>query len=130
MRTSKQFFGESLTTEQAQNLFLKADSNNNGVISFNEFVLASMDHENLHNEKKLKAAFQMMDRNNDGAIVPDEGVAIFKQNEMFNLEMAKKMIAELDTNKDGKISFNEFEKFMREGDICFVLNDETANTKE
>lgn len=57
-----------------------------------------MDHENLHNEKKLKAAFQMLDRNNDGAIQPEEVVAIFQSNEMFNLEMAKKMIAELDTN--------------------------------
>lgn len=53
LRTANQFFGESLTEEQVQNLFMKADSNNNGVISFNEFVLASMDQENLHNAKKL-----------------------------------------------------------------------------
>lgn len=45
LRTANQFFGESLTTEQAQNLFMKADSNGNGVISFNEFVLATMDQE-------------------------------------------------------------------------------------
>ena len=45
LRTTNQFFGESLTTEQAQNLFMKADSNGNGVISFNEFVLATMDQE-------------------------------------------------------------------------------------
>ena len=55
--SAKKFFGNSLTEQQVINLFLKADSNNNGSISFNEFVLASMDFDSLHNEKKLKAAF-------------------------------------------------------------------------
>ena len=36
------------------------------------------------------------------------------------------MISHLDTNKDGKVSYNEFERFMKEGDICMVLDDETA----
>lgn len=43
INATDKFFGESLTLEQAQNLFLKADTNNDGVISFDEFVLASMD---------------------------------------------------------------------------------------
>lgn len=50
LRTANQFFGESLTKDQALNLFMKADSNGNGSISFNEFVLATMDQEDLHNQ--------------------------------------------------------------------------------
>lgn len=49
LRTANQFFGESLTQEQALSLFMKADSNGNGSISFNEFVLATMNQEDLHN---------------------------------------------------------------------------------
>ena len=66
-------------------MFHKADANNNGVISYDEFVLASMDHEKLHNEKKLKAAFQMFDKNNDGSISPDEILSLFQDNSVFNI---------------------------------------------
>ena len=59
---------------------MKADTNCNGVISFDEFVLTTMDQENLHNEKKLHAAFAMLDRNNDGAIVPEEVLSVFEGN--------------------------------------------------
>ena len=47
-----------------------------------------MDHEKLHNEKKLKAAFKMFDRNGDGSIAPEEVLDVFKGNEMFDLKMA------------------------------------------
>jgi Ca2+-binding EF-hand superfamily protein len=33
------------------------------------------------------------------------------------------MIGQLDTDGDGKISFVEFEKFMKEGDILLVLDE-------
>jgi len=59
----------------------------------------------------------MLDRNNDGSISPDEVLAIFEGNEAFNMDMAKKVISELDMNKDGKIEYSEFERFMKEGDL-------------
>ena len=58
----------------------------------------------------------MFDSNQDGSISPDELCGVFKDNSMFNLEQAQKMINELDTNNDGKIQFNEFERFMKNGD--------------
>jgi Ca2+-binding EF-hand superfamily protein len=63
----------------------------------------------------------MLDRNNDGSIQPDEILAVFEGNAMFNMDMAKKIISELDTNKDGKIEYNEFEKFMKEGEILKIV---------
>ena len=109
---------------------MKADSNGNGVISFNEFVLATMDQENLHNQQKLKAAFGMLDRNNDGSIQPDEVLAVFQGNQMFNIEMAKKIISELDVNKDGKIEYSEFEKFMKDGDNFVQINEDAETSAQ
>ena len=43
---------------------------------------------------------------------------------MFNMDMAKKIIQELDVNKDGKIEYVEFEKFMKDGDNFVLLNEE------
>lgn len=43
---------------------------------------------------------------------------------MFNMDMAKKIIQELDVNKDGKIEYAEFEKFMKDGDNFVLLNEE------
>lgn len=47
---------------------------------------------------------------------------------MFNIDMAKKIISELDVNRDGKIEYSEFEKFMKDGDNFVSLNgeDETS----
>ena len=50
MKEVSKIFGESITHEQAQYLFQKADANQDGMISFDEFVLASMDQDKLHNE--------------------------------------------------------------------------------
>ena len=70
----------------------------------------------------------MLDRNNDGSIQPDEVLAVFQGNEMFNIDMAKKITSELDVNRDGKIEYSEFEKFMKDGDNFVSLNgeDETS----
>ena len=64
----------------------------------------------------------MLDRNNDGSIQPEEILAVFEGNSGFNMDQAKKIISELDTNNDGKIEFKEFEKFMKDGDLLAIQN--------
>ena len=66
----------------------------------------------------------MFDRNDDGSIAPEEVLDVFKNTEMFDITMAKKMIAQLDVDNDGKISYVEFEKFMKEGDILIAFDEE------
>ena len=63
----------------------------------------------------------MLDRNNDGSIQPDEVLAAFDGNSNFNIDQAKKIISELDTNKDGKIEYSEFERFMKEGELINMV---------
>ena len=64
----------------------------------------------------------MLDRNNDGSIQPDEVLAVFDGNSNFNIDQAKKIISELDTNKDGKIEYSEFERFMKDGELLNMVS--------
>ena len=84
-------------------LYRKIDLNGNGTIEFNEFVLVTLHKDELHSQEKLRAAFDMMDKNGDNTISPDELLDVFSFNENFNIEMATEMIRQCDVNSDGGI---------------------------
>ena len=73
-------------------LYKKIDLNGDGTIQFNEFVLVALHWDELHSQNKLKAAFEMMDKNGDQTISPDELLEVFSFNENFDIEMAREMI--------------------------------------
>jgi len=92
LKGTKAFFGEQLTEEDAIHLYNKIDLNGNGTIEFNEFVLVTLHKDELHSQQKLRAAFDMMDKNGDNTISADELLDVFSFNENFDIEMAKEMI--------------------------------------
>lgn len=49
------------STSQLQELFGKMDMDNNGFISFNEFVVAAADKQKLLSERNLEMAFSRID---------------------------------------------------------------------
>ena len=66
------------------------------------------------NKNRLKAAFDMFDRNQDGTISFEEVREILgggQANEGTD-DVYKQMIQEMDIDGDGQISFEEFEKVM------------------
>ena len=103
IRGTKKFFGEQLTESDALQLYKKIDLNGDGTIQFNEFVLVTLHKDELHSQQKLRAAFDMMDKNGDNTISPDELLEVFSFNENFDLRMAEEMIRQVDTNRDGGI---------------------------
>ena len=48
------------------------DLNNDGKIEYSEFIVAALDEKNLMSEKRLKAAFDMFDKDQSGNISVDE----------------------------------------------------------
>lgn len=81
-----------MTEIDAMQLYKKIDLNGDGTIQFNEFVLVALHRDELHSQNKLKAAFEMMDKNGDQTISPDELLEVFSFNENFDIEMAREMI--------------------------------------
>jgi len=74
-------------------------------------------------EEKLKFAFKMYDIDGDKKVSRDELLAVLHMMVGANISeeqlcsIADRTITEADTNKDGEIAFDEFEKVMEKTDI-------------
>jgi len=82
-------------------MFKAVDLDNNDCIDYTEFVMATMHEKDLITNTKLKAAFHLFDKDNSGAISPDEIRTV------LGLDSSDKqlteLIAEIDENGDGEI---------------------------
>jgi hypothetical protein len=89
------------------------DTDNNGYISFEEFLIASINKEKILTEKNLKMAFDVFDRDKSGGISQNELKYILGEYNVNAKEyLWKKMIQQIDLNQDGQISYQEFHEMM------------------
>ena len=99
------------------------DTNRDGVIDYDEFMTAAADREKLLTTTNLKNAFKALDKNGNGKVDAEEIKAAFAQGNLEDQSFKgvdvkgdfwEKLMAELDANKDGEISYEEFESHMLE----------------
>ena len=96
-----------------EGLMKNIDSDNNGYIGFEEFLIASINKEKLLTEKNLKMAFDVFDRDKSGGISQKELKFILGENNVnVKEQLWGKMIQQIDLNQDGQISYEEFRKMM------------------
>ena len=99
--------------ESFEGLIKNIDSDNNGFITFEEFLIASINKEKILTEKNLKMAFNVFDRDKSGGISHEELKYILGEyNPNAKEYLWKKMIEQIDLNKDGQISYEEFHNMM------------------
>ena len=103
-----------------ENLFNGLDTNGDGQISYGEFLTGATDMTRLINRENLKVAFDLLDLDGDGNISIDELQKRFahsnfkghsqglSKNENKGESYWVKMIAEMDEDNDGFITFDEF----------------------
>ena len=89
------------------------DGDNNGYIEYEEFVRGCIDKDKFITDNIIKMSFKFFDKDNSGEITFEEIMKIFeknfKKNQRENNEkLIREIIMEVDTNKDGKISYDEF----------------------
>ena len=63
---------EDEADEEVEKVFHNIDIDGNGFISYNEFITACMDKQLMFQKHKLKNAFKIFDRDNDGFIESNE----------------------------------------------------------
>ncbi|KAK8690983.1 hypothetical protein V6N13_074504 [Hibiscus sabdariffa] len=101
------------SSDQLQALIQKADTNNNGLVEFSEFVSLVapelLSEKSPYNEEQLKQLFKMFDRDGNGYITAAElAHSMAKLGHALTVEELTGMIKEADTDGDGMISFEEF----------------------
>ena len=112
----KKFLNTENLEDDVRNIFMNLDMNNDGYIEYEEFVRASVSKEKFMGENVLKFAFRFFDKDNSGKITFKEIETVFKnsvKDKEHMEESLNKIIFEVDINRDGKISFEEFSRVMK-----------------
>src|SRR3990167_5776937 len=101
--------GEEITDEEIEDITDSLELRVKNIITYTEFITATIDEKFIRNENNLVEMFNRFDINQDKFITMDDMVNCFTR---FGLEIPRaevvKMISENDINKDHKISFVEF----------------------
>ena len=102
--------------EDVRKIYQKLDMDNDGYIEYEEFVRAAVSKEKFMGDNVLKFAFRFFDKDNSGKITFKEIEEVFKKSvtdKEHVKEALNKIINEIDINRDGDISFEEFSKVMK-----------------
>lgn len=108
----KKVFRSPNPEADAKLIFNCVDSDNNGYISYEEFIRATIDKKKLLTEKKLESAFRLFDKNGDGFISAKEIKDVLGKDSQLSDDVWNQIVKEVDVNGDGEISLEEFKQMM------------------
>ncbi|XP_068644575.1 calcium-dependent protein kinase 1-like [Aristolochia californica] len=114
--------GTKLSESEVRQLMEATDVDGNGTIDYIEFITATMHLNRMEKEEHLYTAFEYFDKDNSGYITVEELEQALKQYNMGDEETIKEIIAEVDTDHDGRINYDEFVAMMRKGNPIMVPN--------
>ncbi|KAK6941843.1 EF-hand domain [Dillenia turbinata] len=105
-------------TEQgvAQAIIRSGDVDGDGYLDYGEFVAISVHLRKMGNDDHLRKAFQFFDQNKSGYIEVEElRNALADEVDPHGEEVIQAIIHDVDTDKDGRISYEEFTAMMKAG---------------
>jgi calcium-dependent protein kinase len=99
--------GHGMIEEEVIELVKGIDIDGDGLVDYPEFLAATMQRNLANKEEYLVNAFNYFDTNNKGVITKADLVQF-----MGSEDQAQQVMMEVDSNGDGKISFDEFVAMM------------------
>lgn len=107
--------GDKIKDSDVLEIFTNLDNDKNNYLGYEDFVRGAIDKNCLLDEKILKFAFEYFDKDDKGVITIKEISYIFKDHLTIKdaKEGLKKIILEVDEDNDGKITYDEFCKLMK-----------------
>uniref|UniRef100_A0A7C9AQN0 non-specific serine/threonine protein kinase n=1 Tax=Opuntia streptacantha TaxID=393608 RepID=A0A7C9AQN0_OPUST len=118
LKVGLQRIGHQIPDAELQILMEAADVDGDGTLNYGEFVAVSVHIRKMANDEHLHKAFSFFDKNKTGFIEVDElrdalnedSDAVTNVDEVINAIMH-----DVDTDKDGRISYDEFAVMMKAG---------------
>ncbi|KAF5777688.1 putative protein kinase CAMK-CDPK family [Helianthus annuus] len=117
LKTGLSKLGSRLAEAEIQQLMEAADVDKNGTIDYIEFITATMHRHKLDREENLHRAFRFFDKDDSGYITRDELRHAMTEYGMGDEATINEVLDDVDTDKDGKINFEEFVTMMRKGTV-------------
>ncbi|XP_008776719.1 calcium-dependent protein kinase 29-like isoform X1 [Phoenix dactylifera] len=108
--------GERVPEPDLQMLMEAADTDGNGTLDCEEFVTVSLHLKKVNSEERLAEAFNFFDKDGSGFIEVEELREALGEGDLGpNEQVIWEIISDVDKDKDGRISFQEFELMMKTG---------------
>ncbi|EES20022.1 calcium-dependent protein kinase 1 [Sorghum bicolor] len=114
--------GTKISESEIRQLMEAADVDGNGTIDYVEFISATMHMNRLEKEDHIFKAFEYFDKDHSGHITVDELEEALKKYDMGDEATIKEIIAEVDTDHDGRINYQEFVAMMKNNSSDIVPN--------
>ncbi|KAL5008434.1 hypothetical protein ScPMuIL_014015 [Solemya velum] len=107
--------GQNPTAIEIRDMINEVDSDGNGTIEFNEFlVMMAKKHSEQHDMHEITDAFKVFDTNGDGLISALELRQVMTNlGEKLTDKEVDDMIKEADLDGDGQINYKEFIRMMK-----------------
>lgn len=94
---------------------MQGDIDRDGYLDCDEFIAISVHLRKMGNDEHLKKAFAFFDQNNNGYIEIEELREALSDELGTSEEVVDAIIRDVDTDKDGRISYEEFVTMMKTG---------------
>ncbi|XP_065855590.1 calcium-dependent protein kinase 32-like [Euphorbia lathyris] len=117
LRIGLQKLGHQINENDVQMLMEAGDLDGDGHLDYGEFVTISVHLRKMGNDEHLLKAFEFFDRNQSGYIEIEElRDNLADEDEVENSEdIVNAIMHDVDTDKDGRISYEEFATMMKAG---------------
>ncbi|XP_042457696.1 calcium-dependent protein kinase 21-like [Zingiber officinale] len=107
--------GDPVPEPDIKMLLEVADVDGNGTLDCEEFMTVSVHLKKISSEEQLTKAFNYFDKDGSGYIEMDELREALHEGDAPSEQVIWEIISDVDTDKDGRISYQEFELMMKSG---------------
>ncbi|KAF2287384.1 hypothetical protein P3X46_023930 [Hevea brasiliensis] len=116
LRNGLQRLGQPIPDADLQILMDAADVDGDGTLNYGEFVAVSVHIKKMANDEHLHKAFAFFDQNQSGYIEIEElRESLNDEVDTCSEDVINAIMHDVDTDKDGRISYEEFAAMMKAG---------------